>query len=78
DGTRTGYELQLTRLISTNVRIPVIASGGAGEPEHLADVLKEGRADAALIASMVHYGTYTVSQIKQYLTEKDVKVRNTW
>ncbi|MBP8646614.1 MAG: imidazole glycerol phosphate synthase subunit HisF [Syntrophobacteraceae bacterium] len=78
DGTREGYDLTLTRLISTSVRIPVIASGGAGLPEHLLEVLTEGRADAALIASMVHYGTFTIRQIKKFLTERGVKVRKTW
>jgi cyclase len=78
DGTRTGYELQLTSLISTSVRIPVIASGGAGTPEHLVDVLSQGHADAALIASMVHYGTYTIREIKEFLQENGVKVRRTW
>ncbi len=78
DGTQDGYELQLTHLISTHVGIPVIASGGAGKPEHLAKVLAEGRADAALIASMVHYGTYTINGIKQFLDEHGVKVRKTW
>jgi hypothetical protein len=62
DGTQQGYELTLTRMISQAVSIPVIASGGAGEPEHLCQVLTEGRADADLIASMVHYGTYTIPQ----------------
>jgi cyclase len=76
DGTRTGYELQLTRLISTSVRIPLIASGGAGEPVHLLDVLSEGKADAALIASMVHYGTYSIREIKRYLEKSGIKVRN--
>lgn len=78
DGTQTGYELDLTRLISTNVSIPVIASGGAGKPEHLLDVLKQGHADAALIASMVHYGTYSIRGIKDYLSENGVKVRDRW
>jgi len=78
DGTQSGYELALTRLISTQVGIPVIASGGAGKPEHLFEVLSEGRADAALIASMVHYGTYSISGIKQFLQERGVKVRKTW
>jgi cyclase len=78
DGTQTGYELELTRLISENVRIPVIASGGAGEPRHLLDVLNQGRADAALIASMVHYGTYSIEGIKNFLSENGVKVRKTW
>jgi len=62
DGTQDGYELNLTHLISTHVGIPVIASGGAGKPEHLLEVLSEGRADAALIASMVHHGTYTIKR----------------
>ncbi|HAO19629.1 MAG: imidazole glycerol phosphate synthase subunit HisF [Desulfobacteraceae bacterium IS3] len=77
DGTQEGYELTLTALISQNVSIPVIASGGAGKPEHLADVLTKGKADAALIASMVHYGTYTISGIKSYLDERKIKVRKT-
>lgn len=75
DGTRDGYELNLTRMISTAVDIPVIASGGAGQPSHLYDVLTKGAADAALIASMVHYGDYTISGIKAYLSEKGVRVR---
>ena len=70
DGTQEGYELNLTALISDNVRIPVIASGGAGEPRHLAEVLTKGRADAALIASMVHYRTYSIEEIKKYLSEQ--------
>ena len=78
DGTQTGYELELTRLISTHVQIPVIASGGAGKPEHLVDVLTQGHADAALIASMVHYGTYSIRQIKEFLQENGVLVRRTW
>ena len=78
DGTRTGYELDLTRLISQGVSIPVIASGGAGEPRHLAEVLTEGRADAALIASMTHYGHYTVAQIKDYLHAQGIAVRRYW
>ena len=78
DGTRAGYALALTRLVSEAVRIPVIASGGAGEPAHLYDVLTEGRADAALVASMVHYGDYTVSGLKQYLHGRGVKVRMRW
>lgn len=78
DGTRNGYELALTRMLSDAVRIPVIASGGAGVPSHLYDVLTEGRADAALVASMVHYGDYTVSGLKRYLHERGVKVRMSW
>lgn len=75
DGTREGYEINLTRMISEAVSIPVIASGGAGKPEHLLEVLTEGKADAALVASMVHYGDYTVSGLKQWLHEHGVKVR---
>ncbi|MBQ2315422.1 MAG: imidazole glycerol phosphate synthase subunit HisF [Treponema sp.] len=75
DGTRDGYELKLTRLISDAVEVPVIASGGGGTPQHLADVLQDGRADAALIASMVHSGDYTVQGIKQELAAKGVPVR---
>ncbi|HEX9884601.1 MAG TPA: imidazole glycerol phosphate synthase subunit HisF [Desulfobaccales bacterium] len=78
DGTQKGYELTLTRMISQAVSIPVIASGGAGDPEHLAQVLTEGRADAALIASMVHYGTYTIPQIKDYLQERGIPMRLAW
>ena len=78
DGTRDGYELRLTRAISEAVRIPVIASGGAGVPDHLYDVLTEGRADAALVASMVHYGDYTVSGLKRDLDARGVKMRMSW
>jgi imidazoleglycerol phosphate synthase, cyclase subunit len=78
DGTQNGYELNLTALISENVNIPVIASGGAGKPEHLAEVLTEGKADAALIASMVHYRTYTIAGIKKYLNEHQIKTRLYW
>ncbi|MDP2268320.1 MAG: imidazole glycerol phosphate synthase subunit HisF [Deltaproteobacteria bacterium] len=78
DGTQDGYEITLTALISGSVGIPVIASGGAGKPDHLADVLTKGRADAALIASMVHYRTYTIAEIKNYLAGSGVKVRNLW
>ncbi len=78
DGTREGYELELTSLISKNVNIPVIASGGAGRPLHLEEVLTRGKADAALIASMVHYGHYTIKEIKSFLSQKGVKVRMNW
>jgi cyclase len=78
DGTQEGYELNLTSLISEHVKIPVIASGGAGEPKHLRDVLTVGRADAALIASMVHYGNYAISEIKSYLSRCGIRVRKTW
>jgi cyclase len=75
DGMKTGYELPLTRLIGEALPIPVVASGGAGTPEHLRAVLQEGKADAALVASMVHYGTYDVRTIKEYLAAHGVAVR---
>ena len=75
DGTKQGYELTLTRRIAEAVGIPVIASGGGGRPEHLYDVLTEGRADAALVASMLHFGEYTVAQIKGYLAGRGLKMR---
>jgi cyclase len=78
DGTVEGYELELNRLIGSNVTIPVIASGGAGTPEHLLEVLTEGRADAALIASMTHYGSYRIRELKSYLHAKGIKVRMKW
>jgi cyclase len=76
DGTRNGYEMNLTRMISEAVEVPVIASGGGGTPDHLADVLSEGKADAALIASMVHSGEYTVGSIKAALRDKGIAVRD--
>lgn len=75
DGTRDGYELTLTRMIAQAVRIPVIASGGAGKPEHLYDVLTYGCADAALVASMVHFGDYTIPELKSYLAGRGLHVR---
>ena len=78
DGTRNGYDITLTKTLSELVRLPVIASGGAGNPKHLLDVLTEGKADAALVASMVHYGDYSVSGLKTYLHERGVKVRMSW
>ncbi len=75
DGTKDGYEITLTSMIAQAVRVPVIASGGAGKPEHLHQVLTEGGADAALVASMVHYGDYTVGQLKQYLHDQGLKIR---
>ncbi len=78
DGTRDGFELNLTRLISTSVGIPVVASGGAGTPLHLIDVFNEGAADAAIIASMIHTGEYTIGQIKARLHEAGVPVRRKW
>jgi cyclase len=76
DGTREGYEVRLTRLIADAVSIPVIASGGGGMPEHLYEVLTDGRADAALVASMLHFGEYTVPEIKDYLLGRGLKLRS--
>ncbi|MBI4807142.1 MAG: imidazole glycerol phosphate synthase subunit HisF [Desulfovibrio sp.] len=78
DGTKAGYELKLTRMISEAVTIPVIASGGAGSPKHMLDALTEGKASAALIASIVHYGEYTITQLKEYLNGEGVKMRMVW
>lgn len=75
DGMKTGYELDLTRIVSEAVNIPVVASGGAGKPEHLFDVFNQTNADAALVASMVHYGDYTVENIKSYLKERNISVK---
>ena len=75
DGTKAGYEIELTRMISQAVPVPVVASGGGGIPAHLTQVLKEGQADAALIASMVHSGEYTVGSIKEALSAQGVPVR---
>ena len=70
-----GYDLELTRTIAENVKIPVIASGGAGKLEHFYDALTEGRADAALAASLFHYKELEIRQVKEYLRERDVPVR---
>lgn len=78
DGTQDGYDLDITRLIATEVGIPVIASGGAGTPEHIWEVLTEGRADAALIASVVHYNLYPIAYIKELLHRRGIKVRTHW
>jgi cyclase len=75
DGTKDGYELRLTRMIAEAVSLPVIASGGGGKPEHLYDVLTQGRADAALIASILHFEEYSIREIKEYLRERGLKVR---
>lgn len=76
DGTQAGYDLDLTRAIADRVQIPVIASGGAGTCDHIYQALTEGKAEAALLASLLHYGQLTVSQIKTYLTDKQILVRN--
>lgn len=75
DGTKNGYDIALTRTVSENVSIPVIASGGAGTMEHFYDALTEGKADAALAASLFHYKELEIAQVKQYLKERKVSVR---
>lgn len=78
DGTREGYELQLTSKISRTVNIPVIASGGCGKPEHIYDALTKGGAQAAIVASIVHYGDYNLSDCKRYLDCLGIKTRMVW
>lgn len=75
DGTKSGYDIELTRAVSEAVDVPVIASGGAGKLEHFYDVLTEGKADAVLAASVFHYGTFTVREVKEYLKSCGVEVR---
>jgi cyclase len=75
DGTKAGYDIPMTRAVSDAVKIPVIASGGAGTLEHLYDGIAEGHADAVLVASIAHYGTYTIRQMKEYLASRGVPVR---
>ncbi|HEU5097544.1 MAG TPA: imidazole glycerol phosphate synthase subunit HisF [Roseiflexaceae bacterium] len=77
DGTHAGYDLELLRAISDQVGVPVIASGGAGTPAHLYAGLVEGHADAVLAASIFHFGTYSVADVKQYLAERGVPIRHT-
>lgn len=75
DGTKAGYDLELTRKVSENVSIPVIASGGAGKLDQIFDAIKIGKADAVLIASLLHYRDYTVRDIKLYLKKKGIEIR---
>lgn len=75
DGVKNGYDIELTKLIASNVKIPVIASGGAGAKEHFYDVLTQGEADAALAASLFHFRELEINDLKKYLKEKNVPVR---
>ena len=75
DGTKSGFDLELTRAVSDAVNIPVIASGGVGNLQHLADGVQEGHADAVLAASIFHYGEYTVQQAKKFMSERNIPVR---
>ena len=75
DGVKTGYDVDLTRRMAEAVGIPVIASGGAGEPSHLYYVFSQGNADAAIVASMIHFGTYSIPEIKEYLHRRGLPIR---
>ena len=75
DGTKAGYDIEITRRISENVGVPVVASGGAGNLDHMVDVLKQGQADAVLAASIFHFGEYTVADVKSYLAQAGIPVR---
>jgi cyclase len=75
DGTKQGYDLEITAAVSRAVSIPVVASGGAGCPEHLADAIEFGRADAALAASIFHFGEYTIGETKRLMAERGIPVR---
>lgn len=75
DGTKNGYDIELTKLISENVSVPVIASGGAGKKEHFFDALTDGKADAALAASLFHFKELEIKEVKQYLAQRGVSVR---
>jgi cyclase len=78
DGTREGFELNLTKMIATNVSVPVVASGGAGICAHLSDVFTKAHADAAIVASMIHTGEYTIAQIKESLISDGIPIRKKW
>ncbi|MCT4627656.1 imidazole glycerol phosphate synthase subunit HisF [Halodesulfovibrio sp.] len=78
DGTKDGYELNLTRTIAESVKIPIIASGGAGNPQHMYDAVTKGKATAALIASIVHYGEYTIPELKRQMSAMGAKMRMSW
>jgi len=75
DGTKAGYDCVVTRLVSESVGVPVVASGGAGNLDHMAEVLQDGKADAVLAASVFHFGQYTVAQVKTHLAAKGIPVR---
>ena len=75
DGTKDGYDLEITAAVSEAVSIPVVASGGAGKPEHLADAITIGKADAALAASIFHFGEYTIEETKRIMAARGIPVR---
>jgi len=75
DGTKAGFDIEITRRVSEAVGVPVVASGGAGSLEHMADVADRGRADAVLAASIFHFGEHTVGDVKRYMAERGIPVR---
>jgi cyclase len=75
DGTEDGFDIELTRAVSERVNVPVIASGGAGKPEHFLEVFTEGKADAALAASVFHYNKYPIQVVKKFLQKEGVTIR---
>ena len=75
DGTQAGYDIPMTRAIADAVSVPVIASGGAGTLEHLSEAILEGHADAVLVASIAHFGTFTIAQMKEHLAANGIAVR---
>jgi cyclase len=75
DGTQSGYDLEMTAAVSRSVSIPVVASGGAGRPEHMADAIAVGHADAALAAGIFHFGQYTIRQVKETMRQRGIPVR---
>ena len=75
DGTKDGYDIEITKAVSEAVSIPVVASGGAGSPDHLADAILLGKADAALAASIFHFGEYTIEETKQLMAQRGIPVR---
>lgn len=77
DGTKDGFDIEITRAVAEAVTIPVVASGGCGSPQHMLEVLTQGKADAALAASIFHYGEYTIAQAKEYLSSQGIPVRTT-
>lgn len=78
DGTRAGFELEITRLVAEAVNVPVVASGGAGAPEHVVTVFREAKADAAIVAGMIHTGDYTIAEIKEAMAAASIPVRRSW
>ena len=78
DGTRSGFELEITRMVAEAVGVPVVASGGAGLPEHLVTVFREAKADAAIVAGMIHTGEFTIEEIKAAMAAAAIPVRMSW